>query len=116
MLPNGFEFFEVALAACRAEARFLPVNWHLKAEELAYLLDDSGALPVRLNAGMVIAERSAGEDLRALLELHVRHTGSARAAALLEDWQRSSALFWRVLPRASAEGAVEDGALQIASA
>src|SRR5438445_11812208 len=43
MLPNGFEFFEVALAACRAEARFLPVNWHLKAEELAYLLDDSGA-------------------------------------------------------------------------
>src|SRR5207248_6438197 len=36
-------FFEVALAACRAEARFLPVNWHLKAEELAYLLDDSGA-------------------------------------------------------------------------
>ncbi|MGI8663320.1 MAG: AMP-binding protein [Acidimicrobiales bacterium] len=43
MLPNGFEFFEVALGACRAEARFLPVNWHLKADELAYLLTDSGA-------------------------------------------------------------------------
>jgi long-chain acyl-CoA synthetase len=43
MLPNGFEFFEVAAAACRAEARFLPVNWHLKADELAYILGDSGA-------------------------------------------------------------------------
>src|SRR4051812_36117128 len=43
MLPNGFEFFETAAAACRAEARFLPVNWHLKADELAYILADSGA-------------------------------------------------------------------------
>jgi long-chain acyl-CoA synthetase len=43
MLPNGFEFFEVARAACRAQARFLPVNWHLKADELAYILADSGA-------------------------------------------------------------------------
>jgi len=81
-----------------------------------YVLDDSGGLPLRLNTGMVVAERGAGEELRALLELHLRHTGSARSAALLEDWQRSSALFWRVLPRAGAEGAVEDGALQIASA
>src|SRR5262245_4559345 len=43
MPPDGFEFFEVARAACRAEARFLPVNWHLKADELAYILSDSGA-------------------------------------------------------------------------
>src|SRR5688500_1492103 len=43
MLPNGFEFFEVAAAACRVEARFLPVNWHLKSDELAWILADSGA-------------------------------------------------------------------------
>src|SRR5580765_6727330 len=43
MVPNGFEFFEVAAAACRAEARFLPVNWHLKSAELAWILADSGA-------------------------------------------------------------------------
>src|SRR3954451_13152113 len=43
MLPNGFEFFEVAAAACRVEARFLPVNWHLKSDELAWILEDSGA-------------------------------------------------------------------------
>jgi long-chain acyl-CoA synthetase len=43
MLPNGIEFFETAAAACRAEQYFLPVNWHLKADELAYILGDSGA-------------------------------------------------------------------------
>jgi long-chain acyl-CoA synthetase len=43
MVPNGFEFFEVAAAACRVEARFLPVNWHLKSDELSWILEDSGA-------------------------------------------------------------------------
>ena len=43
MVPNGFAFFETAAAACRAEARFLPVNWHLKGDELAWILADSGA-------------------------------------------------------------------------
>jgi long-chain acyl-CoA synthetase len=43
MVPNGFAFFETAAAACRAEARFLPVNWHLKSDELAWILADSGA-------------------------------------------------------------------------
>jgi glutamate synthase (ferredoxin) len=81
-----------------------------------YVLDGSGALPLRLNAGMVVAERGAGEELHELLERHLRHTGSARAATLLERWEKSSALFWHVLPRASAEDAVEDGDLQTASA
>ncbi|MBI2170109.1 MAG: AMP-binding protein [Actinobacteria bacterium] len=43
MLPNGFEFFEVGCAAAALQARFLPVNWHLKGEELAYIVEDSGA-------------------------------------------------------------------------
>jgi long-chain acyl-CoA synthetase len=43
MLPNSMEFFEVAAATARGEMRFLPVNWHLKGDELAYILTDSGA-------------------------------------------------------------------------
>ncbi|MBA2282781.1 MAG: AMP-binding protein [Acidimicrobiia bacterium] len=43
MLPNCIEFLEVAAAASRAEASFLPVNWHLKRDELAWILADSGA-------------------------------------------------------------------------
>ena len=44
VLPNCFEFFEVSMAAARLGAPFLPVNWHLKADELAYIVEDSGAL------------------------------------------------------------------------
>ena len=43
MVPNSLEFFETAFGACRVEARFLPVNWHLKSDELAWILADSGA-------------------------------------------------------------------------
>jgi long-chain acyl-CoA synthetase len=43
VLRNGLEPFEVATAAAMIGAPYLPVNWHLKAAELAYLLTDSGA-------------------------------------------------------------------------
>lgn len=43
MLPNGFEFFEVGMATAALQARFLPLNWHLKGEEVGYILGDSGA-------------------------------------------------------------------------
>jgi long-chain acyl-CoA synthetase len=43
VLPNCLEFFDVSAAAAKLQAPFLPVNWHLKAEELGYVLADSGA-------------------------------------------------------------------------
>ena len=43
VLPNCLEFFDVAAAAAKLQAPFLPVNWHLKADELGYVLADSGA-------------------------------------------------------------------------
>jgi long-chain acyl-CoA synthetase len=43
MLPNGFEFFEVWAAAAKVGASVVLVNWHLKADELSYILADSGA-------------------------------------------------------------------------
>jgi long-chain acyl-CoA synthetase len=43
MLPNCTEFFEAWAAASKAGTSVVPVNWHLKADELAYLLDDSDA-------------------------------------------------------------------------
>jgi long-chain acyl-CoA synthetase len=46
VLPNGFEPFEVATAAAMLEAPYLPVNWHLKADELAYILEDAGVAVV----------------------------------------------------------------------
>jgi long-chain acyl-CoA synthetase len=43
MLPNGFEFFETWAAATKLAAPVVLVNWHLKADELSYILADSGA-------------------------------------------------------------------------
>ena len=80
-----------------------------------YVLDTTGRLRLRLNTQLVVAERYRGEELRALLESHLRYTGSPRAAGLLERWHESEPAFWRVLPR-SLEGAAERGALEAASA
>ncbi len=43
MLPNGLEFFETWAAASKLAAPVVLVNWHLKADELAYILEDSKA-------------------------------------------------------------------------
>jgi long-chain acyl-CoA synthetase len=43
MLPNSIEFFEVWAAASKLGAAVVLVNWHLKRDELTYILEDSGA-------------------------------------------------------------------------
>ena len=43
LLGNRVEFCEIALGALLSAVWFTPVNWHLTAEEVAYILDDSGA-------------------------------------------------------------------------
>ena len=51
MLPNSVEFFEAWAGANKAGASIVPVNWHLKTDELAYLLADSGARAARRARG-----------------------------------------------------------------
>ena len=63
-----------------------------------YVLDPIGRLPLRLNTELVVAERTTGGGLRELLELHLRHTGSPRAAGILERWDDATTWFWRVVP------------------
>jgi glutamate synthase (NADPH/NADH) large chain len=43
--------------------------------------------------------RFDAERLRILIERHHRHTGSARAAELLEDWPNALGHFVKVMPR-----------------
>src|SRR3954453_19604549 len=43
MLRNDFAFFEASAAAAALGSPVVPINWHLKAEEVAYILADSGA-------------------------------------------------------------------------
>ncbi len=43
---NRIEWFETALACSNAGITFIPVNWHLVAAEIAYILEDSGSRAV----------------------------------------------------------------------
>jgi glutamate synthase domain-containing protein 2/glutamate synthase domain-containing protein 1/glutamate synthase domain-containing protein 3 len=65
-----------------------------------YVLDDHAILPLRLNGELVAAER--GAPPRALIEEHVRRTGSARGTDVLRTWDAAPARFWRVTPREKA--------------
>ncbi len=43
LLRNDFAFFEASLAARLLGASTVPLNWHLTADEIGYILDDCGA-------------------------------------------------------------------------
>jgi glutamate synthase domain-containing protein 3 len=79
-----------------------------------YVCDVAGRLPLRLNGQLVVAERGPPESVRVLIEQHLRHTGSPRAADLLERWDEVASSFWRIVPRpepaALAEAAEAAGA------
>jgi glutamate synthase (NADPH/NADH) large chain len=67
----------------------------------AYVLDEDGRFAKRCNLGMVELEPLPSADvrfLRGLLEEHVQHTGSAKAQALLADFQAARARFIKVVP------------------
>jgi len=102
MVPNSFEFFETAFGACRVEARFLPVNWHLKSDELAWILADSGAQ-------VLVAHPSLNEYVDVALEqtptCSVLWTGEEYERAIAsasrwsaEGWRSPAFIFCRTLP------------------
>ncbi|HUG63684.1 MAG TPA: glutamate synthase large subunit [Gaiellaceae bacterium] len=71
----------------------------------AYVLDREGALDERLGVGLVLAhDPDSGQlaALRELVEQHHRHTGSPRAAELLERWDKDARSFRRVATEADA--------------
>jgi long-chain acyl-CoA synthetase len=63
VLPNGIEIFEVATAAAMLNAPYLPVNWHLLADELAYILADA-------DVSVVVGQAGLDAELKQALEHH----------------------------------------------
>ncbi|MGD8682984.1 MAG: glutamate synthase large subunit [Chloroflexota bacterium] len=70
---------------------------------IAYLWDTDGRSARRVNGGMVDLEAISDPDdvteLRTLIEEHAAATGSRRAQAILDDWERELSRFVKVLPR-----------------
>ena len=53
MLRNDFPFFEASYAAQHLGAYSVPINWHGKTQEIAYVLNDCGAKAVVAHADLL---------------------------------------------------------------
>ncbi|MEZ4223915.1 MAG: glutamate synthase large subunit [Polyangiaceae bacterium] len=68
---------------------------------LAFVLDEDGRFPKRINPALVELEALSGEDaafLAGLLEAHAHYTGSKKARSLLACWEDCLGKFRKVVP------------------
>jgi glutamate synthase (NADPH/NADH) large chain len=70
---------------------------------MAYVLDLHDRFLPMLNKDSVVVQRIGtrhwAAELKALVEEHVRETGSPFAAGILRDWDRRLGDFWQVVPK-----------------
>ena len=70
---------------------------------IAYVLDENHELYLHLNKQMVdmdaVSERHDAEELRALIEGHVRETGSPLGSRILENFEQYLPKFKKIIPR-----------------
>src|SRR5436190_9135567 len=70
---------------------------------IAYVLDETGEFPSRCNLQMVALEKLADSDeieqVWKMIQRHQTYTRSARAAAILADWQHYTSKFVKVMPK-----------------
>jgi long-chain acyl-CoA synthetase len=63
MLPNGIPFVEASAAAAKVGVAVVTLNWHLRAEEVAWILEDSGARVLVTDARLKPQVESVARDL-----------------------------------------------------
>jgi glutamate synthase (NADPH/NADH) large chain/glutamate synthase (ferredoxin) len=71
---------------------------------VAYVLDDTETFSARCNTDMVAVRALEASDEQLVLELlreHGAKTGSAKARAILDSWDRFGPLFRKVVPHAA---------------
>jgi len=71
---------------------------------VAYVLDEAGTFPTRLNRDMISLVPFEDEDEAVVLDLikqHLERTGSPRAKSVLERWEHYRPLFHKVFPNAA---------------
>jgi acyl-CoA synthetase (AMP-forming)/AMP-acid ligase II len=65
LLPNCHQFVEIFYGAARAGLVVVPLNWRLVADELAFMLRDSGAT-VLVAGSAIFGAKDYGEAIRGL--------------------------------------------------
>lgn len=66
LMENSVEFIVASLAAQRRGLYFVPVNWHLTAEEIRYMVTDSGASALLTSPALARIAAAAAADAPAL--------------------------------------------------
>jgi acyl-CoA synthetase (AMP-forming)/AMP-acid ligase II len=66
LMSNELRYLEVAWAAQRSGLFYTPVNWHLTAEEAAYIVRDCGAKVLIASAALAELARRIAEDVPGL--------------------------------------------------
>jgi glutamate synthase (ferredoxin) len=70
---------------------------------VAYIFDETGDFATRCNQAMVALETLEDpeeiKDLQELIQNHVNYTNSAKAKAVLADWEANISKFVKVMPR-----------------
>ena len=78
MVGNRREFFEFFAAAVNANWVVVPVNWHWVADELAYVIENSGAVALIVDEQFLPVAEAARGDLRTSHCEHWILVGDAR--------------------------------------
>ena len=70
---------------------------------IAYILDDSGTFPSKVNPGHVELEAMTEEDLALVKEIerHVSNTDSQRGLEVLQEWGSFKTAFVKVMPKST---------------
>ena len=84
MLGNRRECFEVFQACAHLGTTYVPVNWHWVADELAYVLEDSGATMLIVDTRFVDVARAALADERSAGVTHVIVVGEPGSGVPLD--------------------------------
>ena len=89
LCSNRAEFVEVLSATLRAGFRITPVNWHLNAEEIAYIVQDCEAKALFAEARIATAQPAADQcpDLAIKISIGGRIDGFTPYEAALEPFE-----------------------------
>ncbi len=85
LLRNSIEFLQASIATVPLGASAVPINWHWRGEEIAYVLADSGAKAIVIHADLAPA-LTVPEGVAVIVVGGARSEGGAPGDSSWEEW------------------------------